>query len=101
MSRLRMRGSFGELGPGDLEMLLLLLRSKADQKIWDAAEEVTYSKPRAVAAIKLCRAVKSPKLEGPAAHTHPHSYHQIWPEQPHCWAAFPATHLIVKIVPST
>lgn len=28
MSRLRSRGSLGELGPGDLEMLLLRLRMK-------------------------------------------------------------------------
>lgn len=31
MSRLRRRGSFGELGPGDLEMLLLRLESKGNE----------------------------------------------------------------------
>lgn len=31
MSRLRRRGSFGELGPGDLEMLLLRLESKGSE----------------------------------------------------------------------
>lgn len=30
MSRLKSRGSFGELGPGDLEMLLLRLRMKKE-----------------------------------------------------------------------
>lgn len=30
MSRLSRRGSFGELGPGDLEMLLLRLRMRKD-----------------------------------------------------------------------
>lgn len=30
MSRLNNRGSFGELGPGDLEMLLLRLRMRKD-----------------------------------------------------------------------
>lgn len=37
MSRLRRRGSFGELGPGDLEMLLLLLENRDDKKIREAA----------------------------------------------------------------
>lgn len=37
MSRLRRRGSFGELGPGDLEMLLLRLENKDDRKIREAA----------------------------------------------------------------
>lgn len=37
MSRLRRRGSFGELGPGDLEMLLLLLENKDDRRIRTAA----------------------------------------------------------------
>lgn len=31
MSRLSKRGSFGELGPGDLEMLLLRLRMRKDE----------------------------------------------------------------------
>lgn len=31
MSRLKSRGSFGELGPGDLEMLLLRLKMKKDE----------------------------------------------------------------------
>lgn len=30
MSRLSSRGSFGELGPGDLDMLLLRLRTRKD-----------------------------------------------------------------------
>lgn len=30
MSRLNSRGSFGELGPGDLEMLLLRLKMRKD-----------------------------------------------------------------------
>lgn len=40
MSRLRRSGSFGELGPGDLEMLLLRLENKGDRNIKEAARKL-------------------------------------------------------------
>ena len=43
MSRLRRRGSFGELGPGDLEMLLLRLESKGNE-VSEAARKLLAPK---------------------------------------------------------
>lgn len=43
MSRLRRSGSFGELGPGDLEMLLLRLESKRNEKVREVARKLYES----------------------------------------------------------
>lgn len=43
MSRLRRSGSFGELGPGDLEMLLLRLESKRNEKVREVVRKLYES----------------------------------------------------------
>lgn len=50
MSRLRRSGSFGELGPGDLEMLLLRLENKDDRNIREAAGKLLVQHTPSIAA---------------------------------------------------